>query len=623
MNDSDSPRQPEWLRNFAGDSRGARALLPAAILAATFLSYLVTLDLGFFSDDQILIITNGSIRSWSYFPSYFTSHIWSYHYPHWLTNAYRPILLIWLRLNEVLFGAHAWGWHLSSLAMHLAVTYLVYRLGLRLTGDVWTAAAGALIFGLHPVHVETIAEVSWADQPLSTLFVLATILTWWRSREAGRRVAWLAGSMVLCTAALLSKESSLVLPVLIGGSAWIFGGVGGREVAPIEFGFFPRLRSALGASIPYWVLILLYLPLRIRALRGFTHVLTPLTLSQEVFTLPSVLLFYLRLLVWPTRLSCFYDTPYISTPGWHDFVLPAALLAAVAAVLALWYGRTRRSAPGEAKAMAFAFLWMMLTLLPVLNFRFLLEGEIAHDRYVYLPSVGFALLVAIALRQTVGLTARYLQPAWLLVGVLALIAAMGMATVRQCLFWSDDLVLGLRAHAIAPHNITATTSLAAAAAKRGMDGQAMALDQQVLAVQPNAWPASRDLAYLYYAHGNFPEAARLFVRSLTVGPEDGDQFLYLGLALLQTGRPVQAEKAVRAALLVRPEGRNYHLGLAMVLRTEGRLPEARQETEVELTEDPQNAQARALRDEITTQVQAEAEKSSAGQRPNGPSKAIK
>ena len=76
------------------------------------------------------------------------------------------------------------------------------------------------------------------------------------------------------------------------------------------------------ASIPFWAVVLIYVPLRIRALKGFAHVITPLSLSNRNLHLPSVLLFYLRLLVWPSGLSCYYDTPYISSPGWNDF-LPA------------------------------------------------------------------------------------------------------------------------------------------------------------------------------------------------------------------------------------------------------------------------------------------------------------
>src|SRR5208283_20511 len=231
-------------RHNAGDSRWARALLPAAILAATFLSYVATLVLGFVFDDHVLIVNNDSIRSWRYFPSYFTSHIWGFRYPHLLSNAYRPLFLIWLRLNDLVFGQHAWGWHLSLVAAHVAVTYLVYRLCLGLTRDGWVAAAGALIFGLHPVHVETIAEAAWADQPLSTFFILAAMLAFLRSREAGPRldsigaggdvrvarakawvgwpchVGWLAASLAFTAAALLSKESGLVLPIWMSGFAW-------------------------------------------------------------------------------------------------------------------------------------------------------------------------------------------------------------------------------------------------------------------------------------------------------------------------------------------------------------------------------------------------------------------
>jgi tetratricopeptide (TPR) repeat protein len=307
-------------------------------------------------------------------------------------------------------------------------------------------------------------------------------------------------------------------------------------------------------------------------------------------------------------LSCYYDTPYISTPSWQGFVLPAALLTAVATALAFWYGRTRRSAPEEAKAIAFACLWMALTLVPVLNFRLLLEGEIAHDRYVYLPSVGFVLIAAIALRQVIGLASRsFNRPAWALLGALVLSVVLGCVTARQSLFWSDDLTLNYRAHEIAPHNVYATTSLAAAVAQRGMDGAAMALCQQALAINPKLWRANVDLAYLYYARGNFPEAARFFTQACAIDPTDGDQFLFLGMALLRMGQPIEAERAVRTALLVRPQGKGYHLGLGMVLRQEGKLPEASQEFEAELSADPQNVQAQTLLGQVTRQMQAPAE----------------
>ena len=198
--------------------------------------------------------------------------------------------------------------------------------------------------------------------------------------------------------------------------------------------------------------------------------------------------------------------------------------------------------------------------------------------------------------------------------VLALMffGAMGFVTARQNLFWSDDLTLNYRAHAIAPRNVYATTSLAAAVAERGMEGTAMALYQQALAVQPKFWRANVNLAYLEYARGNYPEAARYYSIACDADPTDGDQFLYLGMSLLRMGRFEEAENAVHSALLVRPQGKNYHLGLGMVLRGEGKLDEARQEIARELAADPQNAQARSLLDQVSRQIEARSRETTRG-----------
>jgi Flp pilus assembly protein TadD len=552
-----------------------------------------TLACGFVFDDHVLIVTNDAIRSWHYFPTYFTSHIWSFRYPHLLANYYRPLFLLWLRLNYLLFGLHAWGWHLTSVLAHVAVTGMVYAFARRLTGTAWAAGVAALIFGLHPVHAEAVADITSIQEPLSTLLILAAVLALLRGRAAGGKSAWLGVAWALAAAALLAKESAMVVPVLVAGYAWIYAQSGGREVAGSEKDtrFLDRVRAALVASVPFWLVVLLYVPARVHALKGFAHITTPVRLTQEILTVPSVLLFYLRLLVWPAGLSCYYDTPYVSRPSGREFVMPAVLLVAVALAAVYWYRCVRRSNPGDARAIVFAGFWMAVTLLPVLNFRLLPENELAHDRYLYLPSVGFVVLVALAARRVRDvLPEQFRRLAWTLAAGFVLAGIMGTATMRQSLFWFDDLTLNRRAHQIAPHNIAATTSLAAALAQRGMDFAAVQLYHEVLAARPNFWRATVNLAYIEYHHGNVADAAQLFQRSCAIDPTDGDQFLYLGMALLRLGQKGEAEKAVRTALLVRPDGRNYHLGLAMVLKAEGQDPG--EEAAAEVAAHPDNDQAR-------------------------------
>jgi 4-amino-4-deoxy-L-arabinose transferase-like glycosyltransferase len=579
-----------WDWRWAGNFPEARGLSVLAILTATFLAYAATLGFGFVFDDRAGIVGNDAIRAWRYLPSYFTSHVWSYRYPHLLSNYYRPLFLLWLRLNETLFGLRAWGWHLTSVAAHLAVTLLVYRLGFRLTRDSGVAAAGALVFGLHSVHIEAVAYVSGVPEPLSAMFVLAAFLAWWRSRRPGPRLGWLAASVALYAAGLLSKESGLMLPVFIAVFAWIYAPVDGGEARSGE-----RLRAALVAVAPFLAVTLAYLPVRVLALKGFAHTVTPLPISTELFTIPSVVLFYLRLLVWPARLSCYYDTPYVSAPTLQGFVLPLGVVTAVAVALVLWYRWTRQRSREESRALGFASLWMALAILPVLNFRLLPEGEIAHDRYLYLPSVGFSILVGLAWRQARFRHARVLaRPARAAALGVAFCVLMAFATMRLSLFWSDDLSLNFRAHEIAPCNVSATTSLAAAAADRGMVPAAQVLYRQALESHPGFWRANVNLAYLYYQEGNFPEAVRYFERSAAADPTDGDQFLYLGLALMHLSRLAEAEGAIRTALLVRPHGHSYHLGLSLVLKQAGKLAEARHEFEAALAENPQDVQVRAL-----------------------------
>jgi len=583
-----------------------RWYIPAVVLCATFVSYAGALALGFVFDDHVLIVTNDSIRSWRYLPSYFTSHIWSFRYPHLLANYYRPLFLVWLRLNDALFGLHPWGWHLTSVLAHLAVTYLVYRLSLKLTRDPWVAGLAGTLFGLHPVHVEAVADITSIQEPLSSFFILAAILSFGRSREPAARRWWALAAWLATAAALLTKESGLMLPILVSGFVWIYcdaGEAGSPEGRRSDEG----LTSALRAAVPFWMVVMIYVLLRIWALKGFAHVVTPLSVWQNILTIPLVSVFYLRLLVWPSGLSCYYDVPYVATPRWDTFVLPAAVLVVLAMAVVLWYRRERRSDPGEARVTAFASVFTTLTLLPVLNFRFLPSGEVAHDRYLYLPSVGVFLLLASRLRQ-VGrrVELHSVRPAWAAVAVLLLAGALSYSTVRQCLFWSDDLTLNYRAHEIAPHNVYATTSLAAAVAGRRMDKTAMALYQQALAIDPNFWRANVNLGYLYYAHDDFRDAARFLARACEVDPTDGDQFLYLGMARLRMGQLAEAEKAVRTALLVRPGGKNYHLGLAIVLEQEGRLAEAREEIETELAADARNQAARDLLGKVDAEIKAPA-----------------
>ena len=152
------------------------AILLVVALALTFIVYAGTLGFEFVYDDHEQVLENNYVHSWRFVGHYFTGHVWSNLYAKDPGNYYRPLFLLWLRVNHMLFGLEPWGWHLTTALAHLFATYLVYLLAVRLVRDPVTAGFAALIFGLHPVHIEAVAWVSGVTEPLLAVLLIPSFL---------------------------------------------------------------------------------------------------------------------------------------------------------------------------------------------------------------------------------------------------------------------------------------------------------------------------------------------------------------------------------------------------------------------------------------------------------------
>ena len=145
-------------------SARARWLVPLTVLVITAAVYLPTLQFGFVYDDEQQIVRTPARLEWRALPSYFKTDVWS---PiiFFRTNYYRPVFLTWLMVNYQLFGLNSVLWHASAVVWHLLATLLFYWMARRVTGDALLAGCAALLFGVHPAHVETVAWVG-ATEPL-------------------------------------------------------------------------------------------------------------------------------------------------------------------------------------------------------------------------------------------------------------------------------------------------------------------------------------------------------------------------------------------------------------------------------------------------------------------------
>lgn len=576
---------PATTRN-SGDGnpgpRAARRVLLFVVLSATFVVYIGTLGFDFVYDDHEQIVENFRIQSWQYAPGYFTQHVWSHISPKDPSNFYRPIFLLWLRLNHMFFGQSPTWWHLTTVLAHLLVTLLVYLLACRLMRDRVDACVAALIFGLHPAHLEAVAWVSGVTEPLLALWFISSFLCYLKWRERSPKAPrWIAASLAFYTLAVLTKETALALPALVLAWEWIFpAGIAEAARSQIQ-----KVLCAIASTVPFLALSVVYLAVRVRVLKELSHAFTPLPLRTLVLTAPSVVWFYLRHLLWPVGFSAFYDQPYVRSLGFFSFVLPVLMLTAVVLGLAWWSRQSR--------AVAFASIWLFLPILLVLNLRVFAEGDIVHDRYLYLPSVGFSVIAAVALhRLKLGRTRLLDRPAGQVASVATLALALGFSGVSQSAHWANDLLLAYRGMRIAPNSIYALNELAITMAQRGYNDEAIRFYRKVIELRPNFWESHYNLGLLYYQAGKLEEAERYLNAAIEINPFDPREYVCLGFTELQRGRAAEAAALMRRAREIQPDGASSYMALGVVLKSQGDLEGALKEFQTALSKEPGRTSAR-------------------------------
>jgi protein O-mannosyl-transferase len=566
-------------RNFdAGSQTPPEALLVGSVLFVTALVYAATLRFAFVYDDEEQIVQNALVHSWRFVPQYFQSSVWQYFYPGSLANYYRPLNMLWFRLNDAVFGLHPAGWHATAIGLHLLATFLAYQLARRLTGRPLVATLAALLFAMHPTRHEVVAWVSGTTESLWTVFFFAALLAYLKSRE-GRRVLWMAVSCLLYAAALLSKETAIVLPALVFAHAWIYGIRATGEEQP---GHWQRFSAASLVMLAYAPLAILYVVVRIDVLHGFSHALVRSSLWWFALTLPSVLFFYLRQWLVPVQVSGFYDLSWQT----HFTVLHvlAPLLAIVLVAAVVWFFRRALGT----REVAFAVACIVIPLAPALDLTALPAGEMAHDRYFYVPGFGAALLVSLAFAKLARGKVVWRLPRRWLVATLVLLVLLSYDTANAASYWINDRVLFQHAYQIAPQDFNVRNNYANQLMLSGDIAGAMPIFQGLVKERPNNWSANFNMGRLFYSLKMYPAAEHYLEHARKIAPQFADTYLQLALVDLRTNYVAPAEANLRQAVALRPYEPVFHYALGTVLAREGNCSQAR----------PQFAEALALNPEF-------------------------
>jgi Flp pilus assembly protein TadD len=582
---------------FFGESR---ALF--CIVTATVLVYANSLSGAFVFDDTKQIVGNPALRSWGNLLRAFTSDVWGFQRGMLTKDIpppyYRPLFTAYLTVNYQLFGLWEPGWHLINLVVHVGASILVYNLIRRLSGNVVVALVGALLFGVHPAHVESVSWISGIPDPLAALFYVPSLLWYVRYREEGDK-KWLAASVIAYGLSALCKETPLALPLVF--VVWELTRSRGK------FNLSARAREIISQLIPYAVMAGAYLVLRFSVLGriSWKHPFMAQVPDSAIWmTVPYVFVSYLRHLVAPFYLSLIYGTSFVTSGTDPRFLLPTILLLAWAALF--WTYRARLSAE-----VWVALALLVAPLLPVLNLKVFHYEYIIQDRYLYLPSIGFCYLFALLI---VWLARRRASAALLLGGLIVVV--FGAGTTRQNRVWHDAVALWQRAVYYSPnswsthYNLglaylnlkqnesaraellearslnqsepTVLNNLALAQNALADKDGAIATEKEALALDPTLLEAHNNLGAFLYDKGDYRDALHEFSLVLGSDPSSVSAHFNLGRTLAATGDHPAAIREFQAVLKAKPADGEAHFQLGLSYAASGRKADAVREIETAL-----------------------------------------
>ena len=529
-------------------------IVAVALVATVVAVYSPVLNFKFILDDH-RYVGDPRVQSPGHVWEYFTTYVWA-QFTGGPVSFYRPLFVLWMRLNFILNGESPWGWHLLSVVKHVSVAVLLGLLGWKLLRDRVAALLAGALFALHPAQTESVAWVSVPD-PLMSVAILGAVLLYlrytqresrngqthtarphrkFRKQAQGRSLArpsavWLYASAVACLAALMAKETAIVLPAIFFAVTLITP-VDNRTsaVVPARHGIRVRVVSALREILPFLVATLIYLLLRLNALGGQINPLTQhLPWSTVLLSWPATLWFYLKVLLWPVRSYGFADPILADTFSLRGVVLPGlAVCCAMGALVGacIWAFRwARRNLPdrertGVERALLLGVLFLVLPLLLTLDLNALNPGDFLHGRYTYLPLCGLMLLLA---------TGWHLARK----GRIALLSAAALVAVVFCVLtvkqegaWKDDLTVFTVAHQNAPHNVPVARSLTRANVQialeldeEGRCDQALPMFEQAIQQFPEDWYAWAGIGECLVKLNNLPRAEQSLRRASELSHE--------------------------------------------------------------------------------------------------------
>ena len=563
-------------------------LVLIAVLAVVFAVFAPSLSADFVNwDDTVHVYENSLVRSLDArsIGEMFRARV---------GGVYIPLTLLSFAVEYKFFGYDPFVYPLDNLILHLWVVALVFGLARRLGLGPWTAAAGALLFGIHPMHVESVAWVTERKDVLYSFFYLWALYVYLgpvsaRGSELGvlrkdnrdlrratsyePRVPRMIAVTLLGILSLLAKPMAISLPAILILLDWFKG----RKLTRQVLG--EKLPLIAAAAVIGWMTYQVY-----ARVPGESF-------GQGLLVWCWTLVFYIRQFLFPIFYVTLYRLPAPIELMNPQYVLSLATAVLLAASVVLF----RRS-----KWFIFAATYFFFSIVFLLRFDVYDTNAVA-DRFMYLPSLGVCLWLAVVMEKLF-CRAAAVRPwgrAAVIAGMCALLLFLGGMARRQCRVWHNSISLWEHQLSIYPKEKVALNNLANA--YRQDPGYKSLIEQyrQAKAGERKFSPAAREaavslvkrvaglfvaarrldhdylpplynLAYFFKDLGEYRLSAAKFQEYLKIDPFDHEVHLYLGEVYVTLGDPGKAEAHFDRAVALVPEDMRLYEEIIRVLNEAAR-----------------------------------------------------
>lgn len=530
-----------------------------AITLITFLAFENVRNCGFVYDDVGYVVENLNVNTglnkenviWA-----FTKTISYWHPLTWISHM----------IDCQLFGINARSHHITSLLLHVINAMLLFSLLRRLSSEHWTCFFIAAAFAVHPLRVESVAWIAERKDVLGALFYLLTVKAYLRYVRKPNLTGYIF-TILIFTLGLMAKPILITLPcVLFVMDIWPL-----KRCEIIKFDSFAfekqtykktNITHLIMEKIPFCVLSMVLVGLW-RASIGEIVSLEAVPFKLRFANAMVSFFAYIEKMIFPVNLAPFY--PYPKTiPIWQSLAAFVFLILITAVLL-----KIARKKP----YLCFGWLWYLITLIPVIGL--LQEGTwpAIADRFTYLPSIGFFIMIAF-FAADITRRHRHLIIVLKILTVLTLLAMMA-STWIYVMHWQNDITLYGRAIKVTKNNYIMHNNFGQALVEKGFLEEGKKHFEKALFIKPDHLSTINNISIVFLKQGKFDNAIAGFDRVMKGNiayPEE--VYCNLANAYAKKGDTERAVNYFNEAINIKPDYPIAINNLGMALKKQGKIDQA-------------------------------------------------